>query len=155
MMLVRRCCWCRCSSSFSCTSCPWDLAEFGGARAYVLALAAGRGRRRAGPLLPVGPRGGGVRLLAAGISCGAAPAAAARAPGWRWCCGAGRCSAGAQLLRGAHFPSHTLWSAWLCWTISATAAHLPRAARKAAASRVSARSAPAHPGHAHGPSKLS
>ena len=38
-------------------------------------------------------------------------------------------SAAAQLLRGAHYPSHTLWSAWLCWTISAAAAHLPRLAR--------------------------
>jgi membrane-associated PAP2 superfamily phosphatase len=28
----------------------------------------------------------------------------------------------AQLARGAHFPSHTLWSAWLCWTIGALAA---------------------------------
>jgi membrane-associated PAP2 superfamily phosphatase len=28
----------------------------------------------------------------------------------------------AQLVRGAHFPSHTMWSAWLCWTIGAIAA---------------------------------
>ena len=31
----------------------------------------------------------------------------------------------AQLLRGAHYPSHTLWSAWLCWAICAAAAQLP------------------------------
>ncbi|HQV57885.1 MAG TPA: hypothetical protein PKV27_07720, partial [Ilumatobacteraceae bacterium] len=28
----------------------------------------------------------------------------------------------AQLVRGAHFPSHTAWSAWLCWVICAAAA---------------------------------
>ena len=28
----------------------------------------------------------------------------------------------ARLARGAHFPSHTMWSAWLCWTIGALAA---------------------------------
>jgi membrane-associated PAP2 superfamily phosphatase len=32
----------------------------------------------------------------------------------------------AQLVRGAHYPSHTLWSAWLCWTVSALAYHLLR-----------------------------
>ena len=24
----------------------------------------------------------------------------------------------AQQMRGAHYASHTLWSAWLCWTVS-------------------------------------
>lgn len=24
-----------------------------------------------------------------------------------------------QLVRGAHYPSHTLWSAWICWVICA------------------------------------
>jgi len=24
----------------------------------------------------------------------------------------------AQQLRGAHFMSHTLWSAWLCWVVA-------------------------------------
>jgi hypothetical protein len=28
----------------------------------------------------------------------------------------------AQLARGAHFPSHTLWSAWLCWVIGVAGA---------------------------------
>jgi membrane-associated PAP2 superfamily phosphatase len=34
---------------------------------------------------------------------------------------------GAQYLRGAHYPSHTLWTAWLCWVLSA--ALLARPAR--------------------------
>jgi membrane-associated PAP2 superfamily phosphatase len=38
-----------------------------------------------------------------------------------------------QLLRGAHFPSHSLWTAWVCWTLSALLWHsgqtAPRVAR--------------------------
>jgi membrane-associated PAP2 superfamily phosphatase len=33
-----------------------------------------------------------------------------------------------QLVRGAHFPSHMLWSAWLCWTVCAVAARWRRPA---------------------------
>ena len=33
---------------------------------------------------------------------------------------AGLLFGGAQTLRGAHYPSHSLWTAWLCWTLSAT-----------------------------------
>jgi membrane-associated PAP2 superfamily phosphatase len=32
----------------------------------------------------------------------------------------------AQLARGAHFPSHTLWSAWLCWAIGVAGAQHAR-----------------------------
>lgn len=38
----------------------------------------------------------------------------------RWLAGvlaAGAVFGFAQLARGAHYPSHTLWSAWICWTI--------------------------------------
>ncbi len=31
---------------------------------------------------------------------------------------AGLAFGGTQYLRGAHYPSHTLWTAWLCWLIS-------------------------------------
>ena len=27
----------------------------------------------------------------------------------------------AQQIRGAHYMSHTLWTAWLCWTVAAVA----------------------------------
>jgi membrane-associated PAP2 superfamily phosphatase len=105
----------------SSTSCPWELDAFGGSVAYVphwlLTLAdGGPGHcfpsghavaafaflplffqwRRAQPRLAQA-------LLAATLIAGAAF-------GW------------AQLVRGAHFPSHTMWSAWLCWTIGAIAA---------------------------------
>jgi membrane-associated PAP2 superfamily phosphatase len=29
-----------------------------------------------------------------------------------------------QQMRGAHFMSHTLWTAWLCWTVGGISHHL-------------------------------
>ena len=23
-----------------------------------------------------------------------------------------------QMLRGAHYPSHTMWTAWICWAVT-------------------------------------
>lgn len=107
----------------SSTSCPWDLEAFGGRFDYVphwlLAVADGG----PGHCFPSGHavaafaflplyfqwrtthRRRALALLAATLTAGALF-------GW------------AQLARGAHFPSHTLWSAWLCWTIGALAARV-------------------------------
>lgn len=105
----------------SSTSCPWDLDDFGGSAIYVphwmLSVTDG-GPGHCFPsghavaafaFLPlyfqwrlVQPRLA-TALLATTLTLGAAF-------GW------------AQLVRGAHFPSHTLWSAWWCWALSATAA---------------------------------
>ena len=38
----------------------------------------------------------------------------------------------AQLARGAHVPSHTLWSAWICWALGAAAARWIDGERKTA-----------------------
>jgi len=38
-------------------------------------------------------------------------------------CSIGALYGWAQLARGAHYVSHTLWSAWLCWVVCALAAH--------------------------------
>jgi membrane-associated PAP2 superfamily phosphatase len=27
-----------------------------------------------------------------------------------------------QMLRGAHYPSHTMWTAWICWALTVAAA---------------------------------
>jgi membrane-associated PAP2 superfamily phosphatase len=105
------------------TSCPWSLQAFGGDATYVPhwwfgVFDGGPGHcfpsghavaafaflplyfqwRRARPVLAR-------RLLVVTLAFGALF-------GW------------AQLARGAHFPSHTLWSAWLCWTIGVVAARL-------------------------------
>lgn len=108
---------------FSRTSCPWDLALFGGDVPYVphwLPLLVDGGPGHCFPsghavaafaFLPLyfqwrdhrPALAGG--LLATVLTFGALF-------GW------------AQLARGAHFPSHTLWSAWLCWVIGVLAARI-------------------------------
>lgn len=100
----------------SATSCPWDLAEFGGSAAYVPHWLPGVAGGGPGHCFPSGhavsafaffalyglwrphrPRLA-LALLAAVLAFGAVS-------GWT------------QLVRGAHFASHSLWSAWLCAAI--------------------------------------
>lgn len=107
----------------SLTSCPWDLAEFGGRAWYVSHWQFGV------------PDGGGGRCFPSGH----ATTAFALFSGWfvlrrahpvparRWLLGVGAAGlllGAVQLMRGAHFPSHTLWSGWLCYTFNALAAPL-------------------------------
>ncbi|WP_280154813.1 phosphatase PAP2 family protein [Piscinibacter sp. XHJ-5] len=133
---------------FSHTSCPWDLVEFGGVAAHV-------------PHWWIGVRDGGPGHC---FPSGHAVAAFGFLPGyflWRearprlaraWL--AGVCLAGllfgaAQLVRGAHYPSHSLWSAWLCWVMCTAVARGRLTARTAPGSATGSpaprRSAPAAP----------
>lgn len=105
----------------SLTSCPWDLAEFGGPARYVshwvLGMADGGGAHCfpgghassalafVGVALPwlSGRRGRartGVLLLLSVLLAGAALGAV-------------------QTLRGAHYPSHTLWTVVICYAVNA------------------------------------
>lgn len=102
----------------SSTSCPWSLIQFGGDFArYVPHWLLG---------LPDGGPGGC-------FPSGHASTAFAFIPGWfalrdhaprvaRFflvvvlICGA--VLGWVQMMRGAHFLSHSLWTAWICWTIS-------------------------------------
>lgn len=103
------------------SSCPWDLAEFGGVAAYV-------------PHWRLGVSDGGPGHC---FPSGHAVAAFAFLPlyfDWRvqrprlaqlclgLVCITGALYGWAQMARGAHFVSHTLWSAWLCWVVCAAAA---------------------------------
>lgn len=105
---------------FSHTSCPWELAVFGGSVPYVPHWLMRQFDGGSGHCFPSGhavaafaflplyfqwrdqrpalARG----LLAAVLMLGALF-------GW------------AQMARGAHFASHTLWSAWLCWVVGGLA----------------------------------
>lgn len=100
----------------SATTCPWDLQAFGGSVPYV-------------PHWRLGLRDGGAGHC---FPAGHASAALAFVAGWFvWPRGSiagrvflvGALAAGlalgvAQQMRGAHFMSHTLWTAWICWTWS-------------------------------------
>jgi membrane-associated PAP2 superfamily phosphatase len=96
------------------TSCPWDLAEFGGAVAYVNHWAWGQADGGPGHCFPAGHAsaafafiGGFFVLRPVSSSLAARCLAVVLA--------AGLALGLAQQFRGAHFMSHTLWTAWLCW----------------------------------------
>ena len=98
------------------SSCPWDLAVFGGTGTqlshwnFVLADG-GPGR-----CFPSGHVSGAFALL--GLSYAIRPISAKIA---NWALIAvlalGAILGAGQVLRGAHFVSHVLYSAWLCWLI--------------------------------------
>jgi membrane-associated PAP2 superfamily phosphatase len=105
----------------SLTSCPWDLAEFGGRAQYVshwrLGIADGGG----GHCFPSGHATTAFALLSGWFVLRQPHPVLARR--WLW----GVVLAGAllglvQLARGAHYPSHTMWSGWLCFVLGTLAA---------------------------------
>ncbi|WP_367162306.1 phosphatase PAP2 family protein, partial [Methylibium sp.] len=127
----------------SLTSCPWDLQGFGGVAAYVphwrVAVADGG----PGHCFPSGHAVAAFAFLSGYFLWRRHRPVAAR----RWLVGvclAGLTLGGAQVARGAHFPSHVLWSAWLCWCVCALSAKgrwRPRPAVETCAALASAPSA--------------
>jgi membrane-associated PAP2 superfamily phosphatase len=98
------------------TSCPWDLAMFGGVATYVshwnvLQLDGGGGH-----CFPAGHASTGFAFMAAYFSLRQSGSRGARM--WLSCALlAGTVLGVSQQMRGAHFMSHTLWTAWLCWSV--------------------------------------
>lgn len=106
----------------SLSSCPYELAEFGGLAQYVSHWRWGVADGGPGHCFPSGhavssfafigqyflwrhhaPRRARALLAAVMLM--------------------GLLFGTAQLVRGAHYPSHTWWTAWLCWTLCVVAAH--------------------------------
>ncbi|MDL2336838.1 MAG: phosphatase PAP2 family protein [Pseudomonadota bacterium] len=101
----------------SATSCPWDLAEFGSSARYVSHWAFGVDDGGGGRCFPSGHASAAFSFLCGWFALRAATPIAAR----RWVAGVWVCGilfGIAQSVRGAHYPSHTLWTAWICWTTS-------------------------------------
>jgi membrane-associated PAP2 superfamily phosphatase/protein-S-isoprenylcysteine O-methyltransferase Ste14 len=99
---------------WSLTSCPWDLEAFGGAATYVSHWQWGLSDGGPGHCFPAGHASGGFAFIAGAYALRRAHPRAARA----WLIAAviaGALMGLGQQWRGAHFASHTLWSAWLCW----------------------------------------
>lgn len=116
----------------SVTSCPWDLAEFGGHARYVSHWRLGVADGGAGHCFPSGHAVAAFAFF--GLYFMWRHHDRRRARLWLAAVAAAGVLFGAtQLLRGAHYPSHTLWSAWLCWTIAVAAEHAPRLLRPAPA----------------------
>ena len=100
------------------SSCPWDLKEFGGLATYVSHWTWGLADGGGGNCFPAGHASAGFAFLAGFFVFRHVLPARAR----RWLVGAvaaGLLLGLAQQLRGAHYMSHTLWTAWFCWTSAA------------------------------------
>jgi len=100
------------------TSCPWELREFGGVAAYVSHWAWDVADGGHGGCFPGGHASAGFAFLGGFFAFRHFLPATAR----RWLAGAlaaGLVLGLAQQVRGAHYMSHTFWTAWLCWTVTA------------------------------------
>ncbi len=105
----------------SLTSCPWDLAEFGGMARYVSHWAWGLADDGPGRCFPSGHASAGFAFLALALPGLFSASAGVRQEGWRMfylmllfglTCGI------TQVLRGAHYPSHVLWTGLICWAVA-------------------------------------
>jgi membrane-associated PAP2 superfamily phosphatase len=108
--------------SLTVAHCPWDLAAFGGYASYAADYAGSwwaASPAEAGRCLPSGHAGAGFSLLALyffGCSAGR--------PRWAWGglgvgAAAGLVFGAVRVVQGAHFPSHVVWSAAVCWMAAA------------------------------------
>lgn len=119
---------------FSLTSCPWDLRLFGGSADYVSHWAWGVADRGSGKCFPGGHASSAFGFLAASLPFLLSGQAQLRRYGWRML-GAivllGLVFGLTQTVRGAHYPSHTLWTAWICWAVGLIVYQLVSARRAA------------------------
>jgi membrane-associated PAP2 superfamily phosphatase len=101
------------------TSCPWDLAEFGGTARYVSHWAWGVHDGGPGRCFPAGHASAAFAYLGGWFVLRRSMPRAA----WVWLAMAacfGLVLGLAQQWRGAHYMSHTLWTAWVCWVMGWT-----------------------------------
>ena len=106
---------------FTSTSCPWDLVPFGGAVSYVPHWALWLVDGGPGHCFPSGHAVAAFAFFSVYFLWRShRPSLARGALVAVWLLGA--VFGWAQMARGAHFLSHTLWSAWCCWAICSVAA---------------------------------
>ena len=100
------------------TSCPWDLQQFGGVASYVSHWAWGLRDGGGGGCFPAGHASAGFAFVGGFFAFRHGRPGTAR----YWLAAAmlaGFLLGFAQQVRGAHYMSHTLWTAWLCWAAAA------------------------------------
>jgi membrane-associated PAP2 superfamily phosphatase len=100
----------------SLTSCPWDLQMFGGVARYVSHWQWGIADGGPGRCFPAGHASGGFAFLIGHLVFKDTAPRVAQV----WLVAAlvaGTLMGLGQMARGAHFASHTLWSAYVCWCV--------------------------------------
>ena len=110
----------------SLTSCPWSLAEFGGTATYVSHWALGQADGGPGRCFPAGHASAAFCFLPGWLFLRRAAPLAAR----RWLVAtlvAGALLATVQVVRGAHYVSHSLWTGWVCLVVGVVVVHAFRA----------------------------
>lgn len=103
--------------SWSNMDCPWDLLQYGGHRPFVALWEARPAALGPNRCFPAGHASAGYAWTALYFFC------LAVRPSWRWTGLATGVVMGlvfgvSQQLRGAHFLSHDVWSALLCWSVA-------------------------------------
>lgn len=103
--------------SWSNMDCPWDVEGLGGTRPYIELFAARPAWLADGRCFPAGHASGGFAWMSLYFF------ARMTRPHLRWRglgigMAAGLVFGIGQQLRGAHFLSHDLWTAMLCWTVA-------------------------------------
>ncbi|WP_428423018.1 phosphatase PAP2 family protein [Methylibium sp.] len=106
----------------SLTSCPWELQEFGGVAHYVSHWRFGVADGGPGHCFPSGHASGAFSFLALAVVLRAKRPAVARSMLIALCV-IGALFGFAQMARGAHYLSHTLYTAWLCGSLTALSWH--------------------------------
>ena len=101
---------------WSAHSCPWDLAEFGGSAQWFPLLGELPAIPGPGRCFPSGHASSGFALVALYFALRDAHPREARVA-LALALTVGLLATAVQVLRGAHFLSHGLWTAWISWAV--------------------------------------
>lgn len=102
---------------WSAHSCPWELLEFGGAAQWFPVFGAIPANSGPGHCLPSGHASSGFALVSLYFALRDAHPRLARW-GLALALALGLLAGAVQVARGAHFPSHSLWTAWVAWALN-------------------------------------
>lgn len=102
------------------TSCPWDIAAFGGQYPYVSHLNLAVLDGGPGRCFPGGHASAVLAFWALAPAIWRTPGSSPRRGWWVWCVvgGLGLLFGWVQTVRGAHYPSHTAWTMVICWGVA-------------------------------------
>lgn len=107
----------------SLTSCPWDLEVYGGMARHVSHWAWGQADGGPGRCFPAGHASSALAFVGLALPWLWPPSGVQRVARWGWgvlalCLLLGTVAGAVQTVRGAHYPSHTLWTLVLCLGLS-------------------------------------